>query len=148
MRGAYKNFDPNLYAKFDDPAKNAMRQHLILKGHDRVVIPPEDFGPDLYSVIGGLKMYHEVEVNGCWQRGDFPFDSGSIPERKKRLANHVAGYPLYFWRLRLDLRRAVVFSSAYLKHKYLTEVENRMINKGEFFYRVPLKLGKEFDLCK
>ena len=146
MRGAYKDFDPDLYNEFDSPAKLAMEQHLLLKGHDRVVVPSEDFGPDLYSIIGGLKMYHEVEVSRGWGQNVFPFECGSVPERKKRLANLVKQVPLYFWMLRKDLRRTVVFSSVYLRHEYLVEVKNRMIAEGEYFYRIPLKLGKEFDL--
>jgi hypothetical protein len=147
MKGAYKDFDPDLYNEFDSPAKDAMREHLLLKGHDRVVVPREDFGPDLYSFLCGMKMYHEVEVSRGWaNQMDFPFEKGSVPERKKRLANLVKDTPLYFWMLRKDLRRAVVFSSVYLRHEYLVEVKNRMIAEGEFFYRIPLKLGKEFDL--
>ena len=149
MRGAYKDFDNDLYSEFDSPAKDAMREHLLLKGHDRVVVPPEDFGPDLYSVIGGLNMYHEVEVSLGWAKDEYPFKCGSVPERKKRLANLVKSTPLYFWMLRKDFRRTVVFSSVYLRHEYLVEVKNRLITTGEYFYRIPFKLGKEFDLlCK
>jgi hypothetical protein len=149
MIGVHKPFDKTDYIKFDGPAKDAMRRHLLLKGHDRVVVPPEDFGPDLYSILGVLKMYHEVEVSRGWTQAEFPFCEGSVPERKKRLANLVKSIPLYFWMLRLDLKRAVVFSSVYLRHEYLIEVPNKKIHKGEYFYRIPKQFGKEFDLlCK
>jgi hypothetical protein len=48
--------------------------------------------------------------------------------------------------LRLDLRRAVVFSEAHVKERYLIEVPNKIHPEGEFFYRIPKHLGKEFDL--
>jgi hypothetical protein len=148
MKGAYKDFDPDLYNEFDDPAKQAMRVHLLNSGHQKVVVPPEDFGPDLYSLLDGFKMYHEVEVNNVWHKNEFPFDTGSVPERKKRLANLCKTYPLYFWRMRSDLKRAVVFSSVYLRHEYLVEVKNKYVGEGEYFYRIPVVLGKEFDLCQ
>jgi hypothetical protein len=147
MKGTRKKFERDLYNKYDGPAKEAMRVHLIAKGHDEVIVPPENYGADLYSVIGGLKMYHEVEVSQGWKKGEHPYPLGSIPERKTRLVHMLEGYPLYFWMLRLDLLRALVFSSVYCKEEYLVEVPNRKIKTGEFFYRIPKDLGKEFDLC-
>lgn len=146
MRGAYKQFDNKLYSTFDANAKEAVRLHLTAKCHVNVVVPPENYGIDLYSTFNGAKMYHEVEVNMFWKVGSFPFDSGSIPERKIRLIEMYKGSPLYFWRLRADLERSVVFSAVHMNDRYLVEVPNRNINRGEFFYRIPLHLGKEIDL--
>ena len=145
MTGVHKTFDQNLYKKFDAPAKQAMRVHLEHEGHT-VTVPPENFGVDLYSEIGDLVMYHEVEVFANWKLGNFPFLTGSIPERKIRLVEMLSGNPLYFWRLRSDLRRALVYGSYCLKDKFLVEVPNKEVESGEYFYRVPVTLGKEFDL--
>lgn len=148
MIGTRKKFEPDLYNQFDGPAKEAMRIHLLAKGHEKVVVPSENYGADLYSVLGGLKMYHEVEVSQKWETGEHPYPNGSIPERKSRLIDMLDGDPLYFWMLRLDLLRALVFSSIYCNDKYLVEVPNSKIPAGEFFFRIPKDLGKEFDLWK
>jgi len=147
MRGTRKKFERELYNRFDGPAKDAIKNHLIAKGHDdKVVVPPENYGADLYSVLGGLKFYHEAEVSQGWKEGEHPYPRGSIPERKTRLIHMLDGRPLYFWMLRLDLQRALVFSAVHCIDRYLVEVPNRKVPSGEFFYRVPKTLGKEFDL--
>ena len=146
MVGVRKEFDKDLYTKYDGPAKEALEIHLKLTGHT-VVVPPEDFGPDLYSYWGTRKMYHEVEVSTLWSKGLFPFPKGSIPERKLRLIDKVGGLELFFWMLRVDLGRALVFPSVFLNDKYLVHVPNKKVLAGEYFYRVPKFLGKEFDIA-
>jgi hypothetical protein len=56
------------------------------------------------------------------------------------------GDPLFFWMLRLDLGRALVFSAVHCTDMYLVEVPNKKVASGEYFYRIPKTLGKEFDL--
>jgi len=149
MRGIHKPFDKGLYDEFDGPAKDAMKVHLELSGHE-VTVPPEDFMVDLSSIYLGATMYHEVEVSRPWKDGEHPFPSGSIPGRKLRLKHRHQNEILFFWMLRLDLRRALVFSSAHLSDEWLVEVPNRYTPEGgEYFYRIPKSLGKEFDmLCR
>lgn len=145
MQGIHKKFDPELYAKFDGPAKDRMAEHLRASGHT-AYIPQEDYRADLYSEFNGMRMYHEVEVSQQWQKDEHPFPKGSIPERKGRLLEKHEGCLLFFWMLRLDLKRALVFSGAHVKERYLVEVPNQVHPEGEFFYRIPKHLGKEFDL--
>jgi hypothetical protein len=145
MRGKYKPFEPDEYDKYDAPAKEAMRVHLTLSGHS-VDVPPENFGVDLSSTHQGIHMHHEVEVSNNWKQGDFPFWTGSIPERKIRLVKMCQNEPLYFWRLRLDMKRAIVFSSRWLQDVHLVSVPNWKVPEGELFYRPPKTYGKEFDL--
>lgn len=146
MRGKHKKFEKDLYTQYDGPAKEAIKVHLGLMGHT-VIVPPENYGPDLYSVIAFRKCYHEVEVSQGWKCGEHPFEDGSIPERKQRLLTKVEDNELFFWMLRKDLVRALVFPSTTLLDKYLVEVSNIKIKEGEYFYRIPKKLGKEFDLA-
>jgi hypothetical protein len=146
MIGKHKKFEKSLYNKYDGPAKQAMRVHLELMGHD-VTVPPENYGPDLYSITGFRKCYHEVEVSLKWKLNMHPFGLGSIPERKIRLLDKIGDCELFFWMLRLDLKRALVFPSTVLQEQYLVEVPNIKIETGEYFYRVPKTLGKEFDLA-
>lgn len=145
MKGVRKPFEQDVYDRCDGPAKEAMRYHLTAQGHI-VTVPPENYGVDLYSELGDFKMYHEVEVSEGWKSGPHCFFNGSIPERKGRLVEMLKGEPLYFWMLRLDLGRALVFSSFKLSDRWLVEVPNRKVPIGEYFYRIPKQLGKEFDL--
>lgn len=145
MRGVRKPFEKDVYNKYDGPAKEAMRIHLEAQGHT-VTIPPENYDVDLFSDFHSIRMYHEVEVSEGWKLGDHPFPKGSVPERKHRLVELHPDVPLYFWMLRLDLKRAVVFSGKKLIDRWLIEVPNRKVPEGEFFYRIPKQLGKEFDL--
>jgi hypothetical protein len=148
VRGAYKKFDKDLYTKFDGPGKQAVEDHLTLSGYD-VTVPPENYGADLYAVKGQIRIYHEVEVSQAWKEKEHPFPRGSIPERKIRLARLHISEPLYFWMLRLDLKRALIFPGFRLRNRFLVEVPNRYIPEGEMFYRIPKSLGKEFDmLCR
>jgi hypothetical protein len=148
MKGVRKPFNKLDYMRFDGPAKQVMRIHLELRGYE-VTVPSENFGADLYSEYKHVKIYHEVEVSQNWKSGNFPFPTGSVPERKIRLARMHINEPLYFWRLRLDLLRALVFPSFRLRPEFLVEVFNRKIPKGEYFYRIPKQFGKEFNLlCK
>jgi hypothetical protein len=147
MIGTRKKFERELYNRFDGPAKEAIKNHLIAKGHDeKVIVPPENFGADLYSIKNGLKFYHEAEVSQGWRIGEHPYPLGSIPERKTRLIHMLDGDPLFFWMLRLDLGRALVFSAVHCTDMYLVEVPNKKVASGEYFYRIPKTLGKEFDL--
>jgi len=145
VKGVRKEFEADDYNKFDGPAKNAMAFHLKAHGH-KVTVPPENYGVDLYSQVGDLVMYHEVEVSQKWEKGEHPFPKGSVPERKHRLKEMMPMVPLYFWMLRLDLGRAVVFNSKHLIDRWLVEVPNYKVPEGEYFYRIPKCLGKEFDL--
>lgn len=145
MKGLHKKFEQDVYDKCDGLAKEAMRIHLELMGHT-VTVPPENFGPDLYSVIFFRKMYHEVEVSLKWETGKHPYPTGSIPERKHRLIAGCDACQLFFWMLRSDLARALVFPASCLLEQYLVEVPNYKIAVGEYFYRIPKELGKEFNL--
>lgn len=145
MKGVRKKFEQDVYNKYDGPAKEAMRKHLAAQGHT-VTVPPENYDVDLFSDYLGVRMYHEVEVSEQWQEGPHSFFTGSVPERKIRLVKMHKNVPLYFWMLRFDLQRALVFPGHQLKDRYLVEVPNRKVEVGEYFYRIPKNLGKEFDL--
>jgi hypothetical protein len=148
VKGVHKPFSKDDYNKFDGPAKAAMKVHLELSGY-RVTVPPENYGADLYSELGPIKIYHEVEVSQAWKEAEHPFALGSVPERKLRLAKIHINEPLYFWMLRLDLLRALVFPAFRLRSEFLVEVPNKKVLKGEYFYRIPKQFGKEFDmLCR
>lgn len=145
MRGKHKKFESDLYTKYDGPAKQAISEHLTLIGHD-VTVPPENYGPDLFSTYVFRMMYHEVEVSQMWTQGQHPFPDASIPERKVRLLSKIDNYDLFFWMLRKDYGRAVVMPHTQLLDKWLVEVPNIKVEYGEYFYRIPKTFGKEFDL--
>ena len=146
VKGVRKKFDKELYDACDGPGKEAVRIHLTCLGYD-VTVPPENYGPDVYCEFNGRRTYHEIEVCPRWFKATtFPFPSGSIPERKHKLLARVGDSELFFWMLREDFSRAVVFPSTYIIDQYLVEVSNSKIKSGEYFYRIPLTLGKELDL--
>lgn len=146
MKGRYKKFEPGLYTQYDGPAKVAVATHLKIMGHE-VTVPPENYGPDLHSTYLYRKMYHEVEVSQMWFTAEHPWAAGSVPERKKRLLSKLYGCELFFWMLRKDLKRALVFPSTIMNtDDWLVEVPNKKIESGEYFYRPPKILGKEFDI--
>jgi hypothetical protein len=145
MPGKRKPFSRELYNQYDSLAKQTMRKHLESRGHI-VVVPPENYGVDLQSHLPENKLvqfYHEVEVSSNWATGGFPWITGSIPARKKRLMSLIDG-PLFYWRFRHDLKRVIVYPSWALKDKYLVEVSNKYVEHDEYFYRIPIRLGKEF----
>jgi len=145
MKGKRKPFEQEDYDKYDEPAKSAMAGHLWTKGHI-VTVPEENYGADLYSEINGRKIYHEVEVSKQWVKGDHPYPTGSIPERKIRLKQMCGDNELIFWMLRSDLGRALCFNAKHMIDDYLIEVPNYKVKSGEYFYRIPKNLGKELDL--
>jgi len=142
MKGKRKPFERDVYREWDAAAKDAVASHLSFHGYD-VRVPPENYGADLYHrhPSGILVVHHEVEVSLSWGDVNFPYPTGSIPERKIRLVHMTQG-PLFFWMLNKILNRAVVFSSSYLVDEYLVEVPNKKIEKGEYFYRPPLQYGR------
>jgi len=123
-------------------AKTAVALHLTYHGYD-VTVPPENYGADLFHrhPTADFTINHEVEVSLGWQDCEFPFRTGSVPERKIRLCKMTDG-PLFFWMLNKVCNRAVVFSSVYLKDVFLVEVPNARIKEGEYFYRIPLKYAR------
>lgn len=141
MKGVRKPFSQSLYDQCDERAKSTVEEHLTSKGYT-VVVPPENYGADIYCVQGPLRLYHEVEVSLTWERGSYPFINSSVPERKIRLVNKYDA-PLYFWQLSNDLVGAVVTPGHQLKDIYLVEVPNRLVATGEYFYRVPMKYCKQ-----
>lgn len=147
MIGKYKPFDKKLYEAFDGSAKQAVCRYLLKKGHE-VIIPEEDYGADLYHIDkSGRNVYHEVEVSRCyWKGDDFIGSETSIPERKIRLVQK--GYPyLLHWMLNLSLTSACVTNmNKYMLPKFLREMQNRYIDKGEYFYKIPLNYCRVIKL--
>lgn len=146
MIGKRKPFNRKVYREWDAAAKNAVASHLRANGYD-VKVPPENYGADLFhrDHNGLVIVHHEVEVSLQWGDVNFPYPTGSIPERKIRLVKMTDG-PLFFWMLNTKLNRAVVFSKGYLRPEFLVEVPNSQIPEGEYFYRPPLKYARLINL--
>ena len=129
----HKPFEPDLYAETDAIAKQAVREYLDNLGH--LTCCHEDFGADIKSL---KPMLHEVEIKKVW-RGEWPaaWKTVDIPARKARLLN---GSEIVFWVLDNDRRYAWLVRGSLLKDEYLNEKPNKVIDNGEFFYRVPCEL--------
>lgn len=147
MIGKHKKFDKKLYDSFDGSAKQAVCRYLLKRGHE-VVIPEEDFGADLYHIDkSNRQVHHEVEVSRCYWHGDtFVSRTTSIPERKIRLLEK--GYKhLLHWMLNVPLSMACVTNmNRYCLPKFLQEVSNRYITRGEYFFKIPTELCRIIKL--
>lgn len=144
---AYKKFSPELYRENDSAACDAVLSHLTQQG-SYAVRNPDKYGPDIL-LYRGFKpgFYIECEVKKVWRipssvrnpgddRGEFPYSSIQLPERKKKFLN--SGLPIEFWILREDLKFAVIIAEESLSDERLVEVPNKYVAEGERFYQIPL----------
>lgn len=136
--GAYKKFDKQLFDQYNGPSVDAVLNHLTKQG-SFAKKNDEKYGPDIV-LFSGFKpcAYIEVEVVAKWfpDRRDFPWPLVNIPERKRKFLK--AGLPIEFWRLRNDLKKAVIISDTSVIEERLAEVPNSRIKEGELFYRIPI----------
>jgi hypothetical protein len=147
MNGTYKQFDIELYRENDKRARAAVAEYL--NGQGLYCHPNEDkYGPDLCVYTGYKhKYYVETEVKLAYRppqsgvpdnwRGEFPFPTVQIPERKLKFTR--SGKPVEFWVLSADLQFAIVISEEVLCSAPLVEVPNSLVASGEQFIQVPIE---------
>ena len=134
-----KPFSPSLHADNDLRAREAVKGYLLKRGR-YVWDNGNQYGIDL---VVGTHFPVEVEVSSNWESGSFPFSTVHIPERKKKFATNWYGQ---FWRLRKDLKAAVIVKSEDLLTEYLKEIPNRLMPEGERFFDVPKSKCREVVL--
>lgn len=148
MKGKRKPFSKTEYDRSDGFGKEVVAAHLratMDTVNYEVVVPKESQGPDIEVRYAGpmgqrLLEYHEVEVRRVWKDGTqpFPYDTAHVPERKSRLIEKAKdeGFKLYFWSVSLDGKGAIKIDSDHCTKDRLTEVPNKRIWKGEYFYDI------------
>jgi hypothetical protein len=133
-----KPFEQDIYDEVDGKSKEAVAGYLSSRG---VVYTntEESYGADIMALH---PIWHELEHRHDYN-GSFPWESIHIPYRKKRLLNGTKGF---YWVINRDYTKALVIDSAHMKEKYVVEVPNKKIEKGEMFYDIPIKYAQEVSL--
>lgn len=145
-----KKFDQKLHDEYDLDARWMLMYYFQSIGAEVEEDPLGEWGLgdkgiDLRVVLkDGRVIYIDVEVRPGWRRGDFPFDTIHVPERKRKFLSD--SLDVYFISLRKDLAVALAVAGNKLCDEMLTEVSNKYIESGEYFYDVPVEETKFLDL--
>jgi len=140
MTAYRKPFSRNLYAKYDEVAKQKLISHLISEGHE-LVDSTESYDADVVTKKEGVKYYSEAEVKTAWT-GDWPTNWSDIRilERKKKLlAKHDS---IQFYIFSKDMDKCWCIDGTQLTDDKLKEAYGRNIYSGEQFYHVPYTEAK------
>ena len=146
MQGIRKKFSQDLYNKNDEVAKIAVTNYLK-KIYSIVIIRPENYNADIL-VIPFIEPPFLVEagIKYGWLGNEFPknWPDVQIESRKDKYLNE--NLKVFYFILSKDLKRAFVVDGINLKEEFLKEVPNKYVSNGEYFYKIPIKLGKFIDL--
>ena len=135
MIGAYKKFDKNLY-EANDHAKNKAIKYFNRIGMEAIV-NPDQYGIDL---IVDNKFYCEVEVKHNWKGSKFPFYTLQLSDRKRKFAIQDSDeYPVIFMVINSEHTHALVAKGRDVISSPCEEVSNKYIQKGEYFFQIPIK---------
>jgi len=144
---AYIKFNRAAYDACDFAAKDIISKYLNKRGYYTLAEEKQDAdikalkpvalsdGDILYD-----KYFYEGEIKSGWV-GDWPekFKDVHIPKRKERLLEKHAGWPLKFWVISGDFKKAWEIDSKFLKKEYLKEIANTRAWTGEYFYCIPIE---------
>ena len=135
MKGAYKQFDKNLFNQNDPKSRSLIiiffkRYGINLKDNE------DQYGVDLISENGSMKIEIEHRIN--WNSSDFPFNEINLPERKaKFFINGDTSYII----ISKDYSHIGIMSkkdiSHYINDQNLKENKNKFVDKKELFYKLP-----------
>lgn len=155
--GVHKKFSQKLFDQNDELARATITK--FLESRNLEVRPnPNKFGVDLYvyhpapsnspdganveSVGQKADPFYavECEIKRVWHGSVLPWSTVQLPWRKKKYSDDEA-VPVEYWILNNELTHAIVIYEAELTDKRLTEVRNKYVDRGEYFYQIPL------DVC-
>ncbi len=128
-----KRFDPEMHHKVDEPARDATKSYISKHGHT-AMDHDDKYSVDL--IVPGV-CYIECECKLVWMTDTFEYKTIHIPKRKKKFAD--LDMPCLFFVWNKQFTRAIRLHSGYLQDQFLTEIKNRIIPDGEYFYDVPMK---------
>ena len=128
-----KVFDPDLYAK-NDNAKFLIVEWLESKGYS-ATINPDQYGIDILASKGERNLRVEVEVKHNWPDEQFKYPTLQIPERKRKFANDK---DTWFVVMNSVRTQALIASAEALLDSPLVEVSNKLVDRGERFFQIPL----------
>tara|TARA_R110002073_G_scaffold266176_1_gene429158 strand:- start:240 stop:677 length:438 start_codon:yes stop_codon:yes gene_type:complete len=135
MTAYRKPFSRNLYAKYDEVAKQTLISHLTGEWHE-LVDSTESYDADVVTQKDGVTYYSEAEVKTAWT-GDWPTSWSEIRilERKKKLLSKHGNLQFYIFSKNMD--KCWCIDSSLLTDDKLREAYGRNIYAGEQFYHVP-----------
>ena len=132
-------FNRKWYNKYDQSAKETLRDHLVKIGHEVNDIE-EDYNVDVVSTKNGYTYYSEAEVKTAW-KDEWPtsFTEIRVPERKKRLIEMYKKDKgvLNFYVFSKDLSKAWRIKDTQMTPDRLKEAKGRNIRAGEKFFHIP-----------
>lgn len=142
MKPVRKKFNQDVYDS-SDYVKWLVAATLNRGGHYTLVV--EDYSADVkaYHLDKGFSQ-HEVEMRAVWDWEDFPFETIHIPERKTRLLEYG---DFFYWVINKWLTHAMVCNAPeHMTKDRLVEVPNKAVEKGEYFYDIPIEYFKKTRL--
>jgi hypothetical protein len=140
MYGVRKKFSKSLHDAHDAKARRQAIEFFESQGY-KVVENPDTKGVDLFVFEEGSsnpKYYVEVEVKNNWASKTFQYSTLQIPERKGKYLE-MYGEQILYMIFSKDLTQALIADIVSFKRAVLKEVPNKFVNKGEYFYQVPVK---------
>ena len=139
---AGKRFDQALHDKYDPPARKAVSEWIQMKWGLECRENPNVYGVDLIVYRSDHPVgYIEVEVRS-WLFCHY--STLHIGKRKQKLFQQ--DLPVLFFALTQDLSHAYWLKAELVKKCPLTEVNNREVPSGEFFFDVPVSWFKYVNL--
>ena len=145
--GTSKKFDQKIHDENDRRGKEAVIQFLTNQGL-RAWENPDRYGIDLFvegtsrKGITFNRLPIEVERRPRWERGNFPNKNYNIPHRKKKFFKSKCLYAV----VNRDCNKVMFCSSRHIIESALVEIPNRFCLKGEYFYKVPIRRFKTYDI--
>lgn len=140
MKGVRKAFSNKLHDGHDSKARDAAKRYWKAQGY-LAIDNPNTKGVDLLimdpatdEVLG----YCEVEVKNNWNARTFQYSTLQIPERKGKYLE-MYGQQILYMIFSKDLTQALIADIVSFNRAVLKEVPNKFVNKGEYFYQVPVK---------
>lgn len=131
-------FIKSAYDKYNAPGIKAVRDWMDFA--KLYTMSHEDFGVDIRAVrIEGAKIshsFHEVEVRPPWTGQKFPFDTVTIPIRKRKIIKEHWDQ-LFFWSVSADLTMGMHVPGYVVA---LSDYVEKQTTRGvEVFFSVPIE---------
>ena len=142
-----KPFSQAIHDQNDPKARQVIMQFVRQRGLTTKE-NPDIYGIDLFisGTVATGRVYDnmpiEVERRECWSAEYFPFATIHIPERKTKFFKTNILYAIV--NKHYD-KFMFCLSNNIIKHE-LQEVLNKYVKQGEYFYDVPLKEWKVYNL--
>ena len=138
MQGAYKPFCQDTFDTYDKLCRLRVSDYfeeLISSKGWQLKDSDDPYAPDLCVVSqDNVEFYFEVEQKNNWGKGNFPFPTLQIPERKRKFAE----LPAIFCVLNKYHTRMATVKASKVISSPVVEVSNRYVKSGELFFQVPV----------